>query len=149
MKNYIGVKLVKAEEMTLGEYNKLRGWTIPENENPEKEGYRVAYSDDYYSWCPKEVFEKAHFEIKEETTISKEDVDNFIDKFEVSDFDEKTTLVKGTLINKFTIIEHSSCVDPKNYDQSIGAIACNNKIQDKVWMLLGFLLQTARFGVKN
>lgn len=59
---YIGTKLIKAKPMTRGEYNKYRGWTIPENENPDDEGYLVVYvdSDNYESWSPKDVFERAY-----------------------------------------------------------------------------------------
>lgn len=74
MKNYIGVKEIKAKSMTLGEYNDLRGWVIPAEEDPKKEGYLVEYAVDpttepnhpnyegYVSWSPKEVFEKAYVE---------------------------------------------------------------------------------------
>ena len=44
MKNYIGVKIVKAE---------------PEVKDG-KEGYKVVYPDGYTSWSPKDVFEKAY-----------------------------------------------------------------------------------------
>lgn len=47
MKKYIGTKMLEAKQMTRGEYNKYRGWTIPENENPDDEGYLVKYSDGY------------------------------------------------------------------------------------------------------
>lgn len=59
---YIGTKLIKAKPMTRGEYNSYRGWKIPENENPEDDGYMVVYvdSDDYVSWSPKDVFERAY-----------------------------------------------------------------------------------------
>lgn len=59
---YIGTKLIKAKPMTRGEYNKYRGWTIPENENPDDEGYLVVYvdSDNYESWSPKDVFDRAY-----------------------------------------------------------------------------------------
>lgn len=59
---YIGTKLIKAKPMTRGEYNAYRGWKIPENENPEDDGYMVVYvdSDDYVSWSPKDVFERAY-----------------------------------------------------------------------------------------
>lgn len=49
MKQYIGTKIIKAKPMTRGEYNKLREWEIPENENPADEGYLVEYSDGYIS----------------------------------------------------------------------------------------------------
>lgn len=66
--NYFGAKAIKAEPMNLGDYNKLRGWTIPENENPAKEGYLVEYPDGYISWSPKEVFEDAYVWVPENET---------------------------------------------------------------------------------
>ena len=60
MEEYIGTKIVKAEPMNLGDYNNYRGWVIPEDEDPEREGYLVKYPDDYVSWSPKEIFEEAY-----------------------------------------------------------------------------------------
>jgi len=60
--------------------------------------------------------------------------------------DEKTTLLSVTLTNGFVIHETASCVDPRRYDQVIGEEICMQNIEKKIWELLGFLLQTARFG---
>lgn len=60
MQSYLGVKQVSAKQMNLGDYNEFRGWKIPENEDPNREGYLVKYSDEYVSWSPKEVFEEAY-----------------------------------------------------------------------------------------
>lgn len=70
MKQYIGTKLINAKPMTRGEYNKYRGWEVPDNENPEDAGYLVEYQDSpiantpdhagYVSWSPKDVFDKAY-----------------------------------------------------------------------------------------
>lgn len=67
---YLGTKIVTAEPMTRLEYNQLRGWTVPADENPEDAGYLVEYQDGgkpnvpgragYVSWSPKEVFESAY-----------------------------------------------------------------------------------------
>nr|DAR82813.1 MAG TPA: Protein of unknown function (DUF2829) [Caudoviricetes sp.] len=59
---YIGTKLIKAKPMTRGEYNAYRGWTLPKNENPDDDGYLIVYvdSDDYVSWSPKDVFDRAY-----------------------------------------------------------------------------------------
>lgn len=62
MKKYVGTKVIEAKEMNRGDYNKYRGWTIPQNENPEDEGYLVKYSDGYESWSPKKQFEEAYRE---------------------------------------------------------------------------------------
>ena len=60
MKKYIGVKIVEAKPMSLGNYNKFRGWAIPDDEDPVAEGYQVKYPDGYVSWCPKKQFEEAN-----------------------------------------------------------------------------------------
>lgn len=62
MKKYIGTKMIEAKPMNRGDYNAYRGWPIPENENPADEGYLVVYtdSDNYESWSPKDVFERAY-----------------------------------------------------------------------------------------
>lgn len=57
---YVGTKSIHAAPMTLGEYNKVRGWDIPANENPKTNGYIVKYPDGYVSWSPKWQFENAY-----------------------------------------------------------------------------------------
>lgn len=65
LKYYIRVSAVKAEPLTLGDYNIRRGWTIPENEDPTTKGYLVEYKDGYISWCPEDKFEAAAIEVEE------------------------------------------------------------------------------------
>jgi hypothetical protein len=149
LKKHIGFKLIEAEPMNLGDYNKFKGWTIPENECPLKEGYLVKYSDDYISWSPKEVFEKSYMLVADNNTITQENVDNFVVDYEVFTKKEKITIVIATLANGFTIVESSACVDPANYCEKIGADICKERIKDKVWNHLGFLLQTAKDGIKK
>ena len=155
MKNYIGCKLIKAAPMTLGEYNKHRGWQIPENEDPNKEGYLVLYSDDYCSWSPKAVFEKAYLEVEDNkdlpsgVSIGPKMVKGFIREMVVDKIGDKTTMVRVVLLNGYEIIETSGCVDPSNFDQTIGTKICMKKIEDKIWAYLGFMLQTAWKGVKR
>lgn len=60
MKNYIGVKIVKAEPMTKGEFEKRKGSVSPLLEKDLAEGYMVKYPDGYVSWSPKDVFETAY-----------------------------------------------------------------------------------------
>ena len=66
MKVYIGTKIIQAKPMNLGDYNEFRGWTIPENEDPAREGYRVVCPNGYVSWSPKEVFEAAYREVTQQ-----------------------------------------------------------------------------------
>ena len=60
MERYIGVKVIAAEPMTLGAYNQFKGWTIPEDEDPNTEGFLVEYADNYISWSPKPAFEESY-----------------------------------------------------------------------------------------
>lgn len=62
MKVYVGVKVIEAKPMNLGDYNEYRGWKIPDIEDPSRKGYLVQYPDGYISWSPKETFEKAYSE---------------------------------------------------------------------------------------
>lgn len=72
MKNYIGVKEIKARPMNRLDYNGYIGWDSPSDENGEDEGYLVEYvngsdknhqnHDGYVSWSPKNVFEEAYRE---------------------------------------------------------------------------------------
>lgn len=69
MKTYTGTKTIKATPMTRGEYNELRGWKVPDNEDPRDKGYLVEYPeggknvdgfDGYLSWSPKKQFEDTY-----------------------------------------------------------------------------------------
>lgn len=60
MKTYIGVKIVQAEPLTLGEYNTRRGWKIPADEDPARAGFFLKYPDGYVSWSPREIFQGAY-----------------------------------------------------------------------------------------
>jgi len=60
MLNYIGTKRIKAEPMTLGAYNKHRGWDIPDDEDPASAGYIIHYLDGYISWSPLKQFDEAY-----------------------------------------------------------------------------------------
>lgn len=154
MKKYIGVKLVEATPMTRGDYNIFRGWKIPEDEDPGDEGYLVRYSDDYMSWSPKNAFEMSYMEIDDNPelpsgiSIGSRMVEDFIYHTDTMTLGDRTTVVRCVLRNGFEIVESSSCVDPENYSEEMGYRYCMNKIHDRIWSLLGFLLQTAWNGVR-
>ena len=76
-------------------------------------------------------------------TVTKEQVqDNMKDVVirTVTEFDKPTTYVTVKMNNGFTLRESTTCVDPLNYDENIGAEICLKKIESEVWKLLGFLL---------
>lgn len=137
-KNYIGIKLIQAE---------------PQEKNGVA-GYKVIYPDGYESWSPTDVFEKAYMEVdgnphlKSNISISQKMVDDFILETWTTTLGEKTTVVRALLKNGFEIVESSACVDPENYSEEMGKEICLEKIKDKIWGHLGFLLQTAIHGVK-
>lgn len=71
MKNYIGVKIVKAKPGTMAEAQAMKcGCPVEVQESIFKKsgtenemGYIVKYPDGYISWSPKEVFEEAYREL--------------------------------------------------------------------------------------
>lgn len=140
MVRYIGTKLIEA---------------IPAQKNGE-DGYKVVYPDGYNSWSPADVFERAYLPLSINTrlntdkpSIDQKMVDDFIAHTEVQTLGDKTTVVRAVLRNGFELVESSSCVSKENYSEELGAQICMKKIMDKVWFLLGFLLQTAVHGVKE
>lgn len=155
MDQYIGTKIIEAVPAVRkgGKVYDLT-WPIPRSMEPEEPGYRVRYQDGYESWSPKDVFERAYLPLHvnpdlktDRPSVSQKMVDEFITKTEVTTMGEKTTVVRAVLRNGFEIVESSSCVSPENYDEELGAEICLEKIRDKVWFLLGFLLQTAVYGI--
>lgn len=59
---YIGINFVNAEPMT-AEVAEKKGYKVSDNKG---DGYEVTYEDGCKSWCPKEVFEKHNYTIKNE-----------------------------------------------------------------------------------
>ena len=153
MTKFLNTSICDAEPMTRGEYNIFRGWKIPPDENPADLGYLKTDKAGNYQWDPADKFEACNMPLLSKgTTICLEDVDNFIGSTSVNTLKiggvPKTTLVTAVLINGFVIHETSSCVDPKNYDEQVGADICMGKIKDQIWKMLGFLLQSGMMGFK-
>lgn len=68
---------------------------------------------------------------------------------EVVTLGKKTTVVAVTLPNGFVIVESSSCVDPANYDEKLGADICLKRVENKIWELEGYVLQSKLSGGEN
>ena len=157
MKQYIGTKLIEAEKAYRVDGEVV---TLPENKAPcgskIEQGYKVRYADGYESFSPQEVFERAYLPLEVNSklktaapSISTEMVERFIDHHETVTMGGKTTVVRAVLKNGFVIVESSSCVSAENYDEKLGEEICMERIMNKVWELLGFLLQTAVGGVSG
>lgn len=157
MKQYIGTKLIEAEKAYRVDGEVI---TLPENKVPcgskIERGYKVRYADGYESFSPQGVFESAYLPLEVNgmlktaaPSISAEMVERFIDHHEAVTMGGKTTVVRAVLKNGFVIVESSSCVSAENYDEKLGEEICMKRIRNKVWELLGFLLQTAVGGVSG
>ena len=60
---YKGDIRARAVQLTRKEYNNLRGWFLPENENPSDVGYVIALGEGeniHITWLPIDVFEKTY-----------------------------------------------------------------------------------------
>lgn len=150
MRKYIGTKLVEAEPAWRLNGKVYEAGTMFGSADRPEEGYRVRYADGYESWSPKEVFEAAYLRVNPDgecktgaPSVSPGMVEDFLQETWTETLGEKTTVVRAVLRNGFEIVESSSCVSPENYDEAMGRDICLEKIRDRVWELLGFLLQTA------
>lgn len=137
---YIGTKLVEA-------------WPedkqSPGGDEPVP-GYAVRYSDGSVYWSPKHAFEAAYLALPEGSdgkSITQETVLSLVSHWSDTKLCNKTTAVTATLRNGFELTETCACVEASNYDQRVGVEICRTKILDRIWMLLGFSLQTARNGL--
>lgn len=134
LKTYIGVKKIHAR---------------PE-ERDGVPGYTVVYPDGYKSWSPKDVFESAYLPIEKDNALTQNDIDSILEasEFYVDTIGQKTTLVRVVLPTGFELVEASACVDPANYSEQVGADICLEKIKDRLWNRMGFVLQWAHKGLK-
>lgn len=65
------------------------------------------------------------------------------------DFGKPTTYVVCKMKNGFTLRDSTTCVDPSNYNEEIGADICKKHIEDKIWYLLGYELQEKLYQSKD
>lgn len=82
--------------------------------------------------------------LKVKNTVTIEDVKaNMQDIYCVTlkPFDKPVTFVEVRMKNGFTVRETTTCVDPANYSEEIGKEICLKRIEDKIWLLLGYALQ--------
>lgn len=77
--------------------------------------------------------------------VTKDKIEKILEEttFVVNTVFNKTTIASAKLPNGFVIVESSSCVDPKNYDEKLGAKICLERIENKLWELEGYKLQNS------
>lgn len=51
------------------------------------------------------------------------------------------TVCALTLQNGFTVVGHSACASPENFDPAIGQRVARENAREKIWQLLGFRLR--------
>lgn len=135
--NYIGVKDVVGHKMTLGDYNKLRGWELPANEEKDTAGYLVEYIgnppnhpdyNNFISWCPADVFEDNNTKVgpdesdymsfslalmllKDGKAVSREGWNGkrqFVQMVKPGYYDIGCSLAKGTKLQSFLALTNSN-----------------------------------------
>ena len=146
----IGIKMVELQPMTAKEaFDK--GYGMKSTQDPDGDGYEVTYPDGYKSWSPKEVADAAYFAIDDENgqMIKSTDIERFIAAEDAEKLGTKTTIVSIRTLTGFESHGLSSCVDPSRYDINIGKKFVKEKAVDAIWAGLGFVLQWAKFGLKQ
>lgn len=79
----------------------------------------------------------------------KEDVEKFITDVDVMTVGDKTTVVNAHTLTGFDTVRHSSCVDPKNYNEELGKKYAMEEVVNSLWAHLDFVLQWAKYGLKS
>jgi len=114
-------------------------------------GYAVKYEDGYISWSPKPIFERHYMPMGlDPSKVSEQMVDQMLySAIHQTLPDRKTLLTTAELATGFNQYETSSCVDPSNYDATIGESLNLKKVRQTIWKCLGFAVQWARYGLKH
>lgn len=144
----IEVRMIDLKPMTSDEA-KENGYAIFDY-HKNTAGYELTYPNMFKEWIPKSQINKRFFTLMNENgnTITRDDVLRFIRDIDAQTINDKTALVDSKLITNYNIVETSSCVDPKNYDLELGKKYATEKVVNKVWDYLGFVLQWAKDGLK-
>lgn len=109
-------------------------------------GYVVAYPaagemrDE--TWVPKDIFESEWHGFGETgSRLGQESATSFVLSSQFRKSGEKTVVCLLTLRNGYEVTASSSCVDPANFDFRMGCEIAERRAMEKVYELLGFVLQ--------
>ncbi len=73
--------------------------------------------------------------------VTEEDVESHIREVEFTTMGKKTTVCTLTMKNGYEVTGLSACVDPKDFDESIGCNIAKERAKEKIWELLGYMRQ--------
>lgn len=143
MKQFTAVKKVKAKAMTRQEYNDLRGWTLPADEDGSDEGYltedmnaasNLEGWDGFISWTPKEIFDDQFYEVDEQRVcLAPQDPDHELTE------DEVATLASGGSLCDCTWVELDGTEHPiKEGDEfdfgtALHLMELGERVRLKIW----------------
>lgn len=130
---YLGTRVIHTAPMSRREYNSLRGWTVPRDENPDDEGYLVEYTDGgkpnvegftgYVSWSPKGVFDRAYSANPEASTPGRQgQVDLMRETFPASD-----PVVAGLPVVHTTGLTFGSAIEALKSGKKAARVGWNGK----------------------
>ena len=157
METFIKTKRVLARPMTKDQWKQYAGVIGGAVCEANEDGYlvedverdRLPNHPDHegrVSWVPKRMFEASYHKASGGNAVTQEDVNNAIQSVHVETLqphDKPVTFVEVRMQNGFTIRETATSVDPKCYSEEIGADVCMMRIKERIWMLLGYELQSA------
>lgn len=55
------------------------------------------------------------------------------------------TICALTTLNGFTVIGHSACIDPANFDAELGRQIAHTQARDQLWELMGYALMDEKY----
>ena len=155
MTKYLRVTIVDAEEMNLGDYNTFKNWTIPEDEDPKKEGFKVTYEDQdppHISFCPKEVFESRSLPLQDPKGISimPEDLNNMVKEVSALPIpDRMTVMAQMDLKSGFFHYDSETADDPEKYKLETLTHIATSKLYEKLFTMMRFVLKWANNGLNH
>lgn len=159
MELYQSHKKVRAAPMTRGDYNELRGWRVPADEDAEDPGYLVEYIgspsnkmpepfENYISWCPKAEFESGNTLISSDAKVRVDQIDSLMESLEYKFKHVEETTITGcwaVLPNGFVVgYGQAACIDPvlfnKEVGESIALTNCKADANKNLWQFEGYKL---------
>ena len=143
MKQFNAVKEVNAEPMTRQEYNDLRGWDLPADEDGSDEGFltedinapsNLEGWDGYISWTPKAIFEDQFYAVNRvDACTAPQDPDHELTEDEVA-----TLASNGSLCDCMEIVQYGGdCPieegDEFDFGSAIYLLKIGKKVARKGW----------------